>query len=144
MKSEEVDSLMAAFGSAEPAWAIKAAARTYRLGLEAAAVVSGLGRNLEHPNPNVVAWSAIALGQMGEVAASSIPSLLSLLTHQHRFVRASVAAALGKLNAEQSVASLVSCLRDPEREVRAAAAKALLRIASSDALAALRSTHRTW
>lgn len=87
-------------------------------------------------HPDVCAAAATALGNIGTVEA--VTHLESLLAHEDRFVRASVARALGKLKQIGSVAPLVEILRiDGISAVRNAATEALQNIGGRQAERAL-------
>lgn len=87
-------------------------------------------------DPDICAAAATALGNIGVIEA--VTHLEAKLSHEDRFVRASVARALGKLKQIGSVAPLVTLLRtDGISTVRDAASIALKNIGGKEAKRAL-------
>jgi len=85
---------------------------------------------LKDKSGHVRAAAAIALGEMGQTAASAIPSLLTLLNDKENsvHVRRTAAIALGEIGRTVAVPFLVTVLDDSDSELSSAAKKALNKI----------------
>lgn len=97
--------------------------------------VPDLIRDLADPDPLIRQVAALALGQIGELAAQT--PLLHALRDPEPAVRVATAQSLGLLRDRAAMAGLIAALEDPLAEVRRAAAQALGRIRDGRAATAL-------
>lgn len=81
-----------------------------------------------------------ALGNMGPIAESSVPSIIGNLKHQNSLVRLESAKAIGNLRAIPSISACIphlnSVLDDDDPDVRWTAAEALRKIGTEEAMGA--------
>jgi HEAT repeat protein len=82
-------------------------------------------RLLNDPSPSVVAAAAAALGRTR--ASEALEPLLSLLAHEHYFVRREAAMALGDIGSRRAVPALEAIRKDRDFAVREAVDEALRR-----------------
>ncbi len=66
-----------------------------------------------------------AIHKLTLIGAGAIEPLVSVMTHQNKWVRANAATALGRIGAAECYAPLVAALDDDDVDVRASAAEAL-------------------
>jgi HEAT repeat protein len=89
-------------------------------------------KSLTHENPNIRAWAAFVLGDIGN--KSAIPHLLNRLNVTNQTELWRICEALGKLGAVDAVPRLIELLADDEAGVDSVAATALGQIGDTRAL----------
>ena len=107
------------------------------IGLEA---VDPLINGTESDDSRVKLGCICALGNMGPMAAKSLPFIANFLTSKNHIIRIEAAKAIGNLRAvaevSNYVSSLISVLSDQDPDVRWTAAEALRKIGTDEAMKA--------
>jgi len=88
--------------------------------------------NLSNPNPQVVEWSGIALGDIGFDAVQPVAAVLSSSTATVP-ARVAAAKALGMTKAKAATAPLIKAAAGADAQVRDAAVKALSEVGDEEA-----------